>query len=104
MLSCYLMRLVLKHSDTKLKKKKNHSHQNLEGARACCAPLWIRHWTWPSRGSYGVYVADTGSVWLLRCLRPALLYYVLLFVVVAKIALRGSYGTALRVGMTAAFN
>ena len=39
--------------------------------------------TWLSRGSYGVYVAVTRSMWPLRGLRPVLF---------AKIALRGSYG------------
>ena len=42
-LSCYL-RLILKHSDTKLNKKNIVDHI-LEGARPCCAPLWIRHWS-----------------------------------------------------------
>ena len=36
-LSCYLG-LILKHSDTKLNEEKNRVDQNLEGARACCAP------------------------------------------------------------------
>ena len=40
---CYLS-LILKHSDTK-RVTKNVVSQNLEGARTCCAPLWIRHWS-----------------------------------------------------------
>ena len=40
-LSWYLS-LILMHSDTKMGKK-NIVNQNLEGARACCTPLWIRH-------------------------------------------------------------
>ena len=38
---CY-MSLILMHSDTK-RDKNNIVDQNLEGARACCAPGWIRH-------------------------------------------------------------
>ena len=40
-LSWYLS-LILTHSVIKLDFK-NIFDQNLEGARACCAPLWIRH-------------------------------------------------------------
>ena len=40
-LSWYLS-LILTHSDTKLDLRK-HSRSKLEAARACCAPLWIRH-------------------------------------------------------------
>ena len=44
-------------------------------------------------------MADTGSMWLLRGLCGCYRVYVPLFP--AKIALRGSYGTALREGVTA---
>ena len=40
-LPCYLS-LILKHSDTNLDVK-HIVDQNLTGARACCAPLGIRH-------------------------------------------------------------
>ena len=42
-LSCYLS-LILKHSDTKMRRKNPIVSQHLEGARTCCAPAWIRHW------------------------------------------------------------
>ena len=41
-LSCSYLRIMLKHH-TKLDKKKK-VEQNLEGSRACCAPVWIRYW------------------------------------------------------------
>ena len=41
-LSWYLS-LILVHSDTKKEEKNPTVDQNLEGARACCTPLWIRH-------------------------------------------------------------
>ena len=31
--------------------QKNRVNQNLEEARACCAPLWIRHWNRPVRAA-----------------------------------------------------
>ena len=48
---------------------------------------------WLSRGSYGVYVAVTGSSWLLQGTSLPLF---------VKIALHGAYGADLSEGVTAA--
>ena len=53
---------------------------------------------WLSRGSHGVYMAVTGSMWLLQGICRCYGVYVLLFFTI--IGLRGSYGTILSKGVT----
>ena len=73
------------------KKRLNHCYKCITPSLTEPTKISSKHWSLISHGSYGVYMAATGSMWL----------YVQLFF--TKIVLHGSYGRAVRKGVTVAF-